>query len=298
MEHFNRICSVIGIFSLCVFAFVFAKKQTDLFTIPAISSNRVFHSQFTTRTLTSKEEEELKEALDQPYVYFAQGGQAFAFFSLDGKYVIKFFKQRLFRPSWLLNHLPLPPFLHRYREKRNWKRADKFERDFLSYKVAFEELQDQTGIIYTHLNKTAHLQKKIPVKDRLGIIHHINLDEVDFVVQKRAEHVYDRIRNLMETGEIQKAKLAIDSIFAMIQKRAQMGFRDRDPDIRTNCGFIEDRAVKIDVGRFVRCAEMKEKDAINRELLHITAPFELWLQENYPTDLLPYFYRVKERYLQ
>lgn len=253
MKWIDKLFMLCFVFASCIFVAKFCEKQTDTFTLMGILSNhRPYDPAFETRELTTNEKIELNEAICQPYAYFGRGGQAYVFFSKDGRYVIKFFKQRLFKPSKLLNTLPLPRLLHRFRYKRNWKRSDKLKRDFFSYKTSFDELKEQTGIIYSHLNKTSHLQKKLAITDRLYIKHHIDLDKLDFIVQKRAEPVYDRINSLMTSNDIQAAQNALKSIFTLISTRCEKGFRDRDPNIRTNCGFIGSQAVKIDVGRFVK----------------------------------------------
>jgi len=260
----------------------FANERTDQFTLWRIASNRPYHEEYATRPLTSEESSDLEKALAQPYTYFASGGQAFAFFSADRNYVVKFFKQRLYNRSKLLNFVPLPKFLHRYRNMRNSKRDDKFARDFFSYKISFEELQEETGVFYVHLNTTDHLKTQLQITDRLGINHLLDLDKMDFIVQKRAEKIHDRIIRLMEIGKTSEAKQAIGQVVDLITTRASKGFRDRDPNVRTNCGFLGDRAIKIDVGRFVRCPEMQTKERHNADLLQITAPFEEWLEEHYP----------------
>lgn len=289
MKRFEILFRLCFCIASLVFIARFCQKQTDTFTIPAISSNRPFNPEFETRSLNENELKEIKVALSQPYVYFGRGGQAYAFFSADGNYVVKFFKQRLFRPSKLLNLLPLPKLLHKYRNKRNWKRVDKLQRDFFSYKVSFEELQGQTAVLYAHLNPTGHLNQKLEIIDRLGIHHFLNLDDYDFIIQRRAEKVYDRINQLMESGQIETARKTLRQVFSLISTRAKLGFRDRDPNVRTNCGLLHDRAIKIDVGRFVRNEEMKTKEGHNNELLRISSPLENWVEDYHP-DLLHAFH--------
>lgn len=237
------------------------------------------------------ESSELKEALGNAYTYFGRGGQAYAFFSDDGKYVIKFFKQRLFRPSLLLKLNPIAPI----RNKRIAKRLDKWRRDFFSYKVAFTTLQEETGVLYSHLNPTKHLQTKLTITDRLGIQHQIDLDKFDFIVQKRAERVYDRIDRLMANDNLEGAKQALAQVFTLIDTRAKKGYRDRDPNIRTNCGFIENKAVKIDVGRFILSEEMKNPVFRRAELKRIIEPFGQWIQSTHPA-LLSELKELKESY--
>lgn len=281
----NLAFKIVLAFCAFFFAKALSQKATDSFTISSISSSRPYNEAFAT---SEPRKEELEKALDQKYTYFRRGGQAFVFLSEDGEYVIKFLKQRMFRPSWLLNHLPLPRL---FRDKRNWKRLDKLKRDFKSYKFAFEELHDQTGMLYLHLNPTTHLQKKLSITDRLNISHQINLDQFDFIVQKRAKEVNHYIETLMNQNRIQEAKKAIKDLIALIPLSEKKGYRDRDPDIQTNCGFIGDQAVKIDVGRFLK----KDQRYTKTQLENILEPFETWIKERHPT-LLSYFQEVKGAY--
>lgn len=297
MYYFDRICTVIIIICSLAFTSKFCRNQTDAFTILGISSNRPYNPEYDMKPLTFHEEKELKEALAQKYSYFGHGGQAFVFFSEDQKYVIKFFKQRLFRPSWILNHLPFSHFLDRYRSKKNWKRSDKLRRDFQSYKIAFEDLKNETGIVYAHLNKTSHLKTNLMIRDPIRIWHNVNLDDFDFVIQKKADRVYERIDQLVQNQKIKEAKRAIDDVFALIYIRAKKGYRDRDPNIETNCGFIANRAVKIDIGRFVPCEEMKIEEVRKKDLLCILEPFEEWLETAHPS-LFPYYTKTKHRYIK
>ncbi|MDN3506478.1 MAG: hypothetical protein P0S96_04540 [Simkaniaceae bacterium] len=288
MKRFDQaIRLILSIFALCAVS-SFCKKQTDTFTIWGCASSRPYCADFAT---SMPESSELNEALTNSYTYFGRGGQAYAFFSEDGKYVIKFFKQRLFRPSLLLKLNPIPPV----RNKRIAKRLDKWRRDFFSYKVASTTLQEETGVLYSHLNPTKHLQTKLKITDRLGIEHKIDLDQFDFIVQKRAERVYDRIDRLMAKENLEGAKQALAQVFTLIDTRAKKGYRDRDPNIRTNCGFIENKAVKIDVGRFVLSEEMKNPAFRREELKRIIEPFGEWIQSSHPL-LLPELCRLRELY--
>ncbi len=260
----------------------FCLKQTDSFTIASVLSSRSYDARWEARPLTAEEQEETKRAVQQKYTYFGRGGQAYIFFSQDQNYVIKLFKQEKFQVPLWLKIVHVPYLLDRYKAKKAFRRDDKLFRDFTSYKTAFEELHDETGLLYVHLNKTQFWKQQLKLVDRLGIEHLVDLDSLDFVVQRRAELVYDRITRLMREKKPEEAKKAVRQIVNLIVERCQKGFRDRDPNIRTNCGFIGERAVKIDVGRFERNETMKKKENIHNDLLRITLPFKTWLHEEYP----------------
>jgi hypothetical protein len=274
----------------------FCIKKTDGFTVAGVCSNRPYNSAWETRSLSNEENAEIAHVLKQKYTYFGCGGQSFIFFSEDGKYALKLFKQCKFTlPLWL-KYVRIPWVLDRYREKKIWTRQDKLMRDFTSYKIAFEELQEETGIIYVHLNKTNYLQSTLTIVDKLGINHHLDLDSLDFVVQRHADLVFPRITMLMTAGKIDEAKQAIASVLNLIVTRCKKGFHDRDPNIATNCGFIKDHAIKIDVGRFVRIDQMKQPEVYRKEVVRISHPFQEWIGTNHPT-LSPFFQEEIDRIL-
>lgn len=274
----------------------FSKQQTDGFSIPAIASNRVYNEEYATRPLSFPERQTLQNALNQHYVYFGRGGQSFVFFSKDGQYVLKFFQQRHFRPNWLLNHLPLPKFLQRYRFKKNWKRQDKLHRDFFSYKVAFDDLLDITGLIYVHLNPTENIKKRIHITDPLHISHQIDLDQFDFIIQNRAENTLERIDRCMREKNIDQAKQTIQTVLNLVSMRCQRGYQDRDPNLCTNCGFLGEKAIKLDVGRFGVNEEMKKTAIHNEEMIKVAKPLEKWLLAFYP-ELIDSFHSALEETL-
>jgi hypothetical protein len=260
----------------------FCIRATDKFTIEAIRSNRPYDATWETRPLSAGEREELERALDQPYTYFGRGGQSFVFFSADGQYALKFFRQEVFTPPVWLNTLPLPFFLDRYKEKKNWKRRDKLERDFGSYKIAFEELPEETGIVYVHLNKTHVWNKPLQIIDRLGIAHALDPNAFEFVIQRRAELIYPTITRLVRSGDLPQARALISQSLQFIVDRAKKGYHDRDPNIRTNCGLLDGRVIKIDVGRFVKMEAMRTPEIYKAEVKRIGAPLRAWLAEAHP----------------
>ena len=261
----------------------FCYTQTDGLTLLGISSNRPFDPQWQTRSLSPEEHIELKEAFSQKYRYFGCGGQCYAFFSEDGKYALKFFKQKLYTiPLW--HHLiPIPYIFDRYKEKKRWKRQDKIQRDFSSYKTAFEDLQELTGVVYVHLNRTDHLQQSITLIDRLHIEHSLDLDRFDFILQKRAEMIYPKLESLIQQDQIEPAKQIIDQIKTLILTRCQQGYEDWDPNIKTNCGLLANKtgyqAIKIDIGRFIVNPEMQTPQMCQAELTKILSPLHTWLKE-------------------
>ncbi len=271
---------------LGVLAATFSWKHTDKFTITGISSSRPYNPSWETRPLSPEEKTELDNAINQQYHYLGCGGQSFIFLSADKNYVIKFFKQRVFEMPLWLRYIHLPWKLDNYRKKKLWKRQDKLERDFTSYKLSFEELKPHTGVLFVHLNKTCFLKKQLTLVDKLGISHNVDLDQMDFLIQKTAILAVDKISDHMREGKPEQARAAIRSILYLIVDRCKKGFHDRDPNVRTNCGFIGNQAIKIDVGRFIADPNMPIPSTYIKEVERISKPFREWLA-TYEPSLVP-----------
>lgn len=236
------------LFAACAYgAAKFCKKQTGGFTIARISSNLVFHPEW---EIDASDEERVKKILSQPYRFLGKGAQSFAFASEDGEYVIKFFRQ---------DHL---------------KKNSKLAKDFASYKLAYEKLRDETGLLYLHLNKTTHLNQTLDLIDKISIHHSINLDEYEFLVQKRAVPVYEAMKQWIDQGKISDAKVALDALFQLLKTRSNRGIYDKDPDLNTNFGFIGTTPIQFDIGRF----KPRQTPPDPSEIIRITDNLQQWLR--------------------
>ncbi len=263
----------------CFGAYKLTVKTADKFILSEIQSDRPNNPSYDARPLTQQEAQEVDQALAQKFTYFGCGGQAYVFFSDDGKYALKFFKQRHFREPTHLNYIP---FIKKYRNLKYAKRAKKINVEYGSYKLGFEQLPEETALVYIHLNKTNHLKKSISFVDKFKMEHVIDLDKTDFILQRRAELVHDKINRQMAAGDIEGAKKTITGIVNLILIRCKKGYSDKDPNIATNCGILGDRAIKIDVGRFANDPLMQKPLFYKPELFHLVRPFRQWLSPKYP----------------
>src|ERR1700722_5834233 len=224
-------------------------SQNKGFSLQAISADLPFNPAWEGRPMSSGEESQVAQALLQPYRHLGDGGQCFSFVSKDDRYVIKFIKQKAFDlPVWM-DRFPLPFLIHWLCEKKKGKRAAKRDRTFQAFKLSFDLLPLETGLMYVHLNKTEHLQKTLSFEDAEGNTHRLALDAVAFIIQKKVDIASETIDRLMQKGDVENAKLAIDRILALNLRLHQKGFHNRDPNFRSNCGFLKDDAILIDVGR-------------------------------------------------
>ncbi len=251
----------------------YCQRKTGGFTILKIHSNLLHHPEW------EVENPSLDHTIfDQSFSYLGRGGQCYAFVSEDGQYVIKFFKHYLRRLPFWLKVLPLPPKWNAKKELQRQKRLNKLHRDFGSYKIAYENLPSETGLLFLHLNKTDNLHQTVRIIDRLKIEHTISLDGIEFILQKKATMAYPYLTQLIKNGKIDEAKRALESICHLILSRCEKGIFDEDAKIHRNFGFIENEAILIDVGRLKLDINRKDPSIQEKDLKEITQRLQTYLE--------------------
>lgn len=229
----------------------FCKNQTGKFTVLRITSNLNYNPAWEVAPLSSEEQAKIHKILSQPYSYLSKGVQSFVFASQDGQYVIKFFRH---------DHLS-PPFWRSKKETRHHK-------DFLSYKMAYESLKQQTGLVFLHLNKSG-LDQTLDLVDKIGIHHPLPLGRYEFLIQKRASLLYNALDEMIQSNRLDDAKETLTKLVRLLAHRSQLGISDKDPDLNTNFGVIGTDPIQIDVGRFRKASPKLDKNEIIRITDHL-----------------------------
>ncbi len=229
-----------------------------------------------------------EEAFSQPFYYLDKGAQSFVFASKDGEWVLKFYKfpSHMRTLSWLTR-----PFSYDQDPKRIRIKEHNIERFFLSfnsYLLAFRDLAEETGVAYVHLNPTAHLGKHLTIIDSLGVSYLLKLDSFSFILQRKAQDIFPVLDEAMSRGDMDTGKKIVEALISVIASRCQKGISDLDAMANTNYGWLEDRAVHIDVGRFVQNEKVKQPAACKEEVVRITQVFSDHLGKNYP-ELYSYY---------
>lgn len=262
----------------------FCYKQTAGFRYEKIHSDLPFNPEWEVSIKLPPE-----GLLDAPFTFLGSGVQCYVFESQDKKTVLKVFKHYHAWPSNdVLRDLPLPNFLENYRSKTLRARYSRLNSIFTSCKIAMEELQKETGMLYLHLNQTRHLNKTLILVDKIGNQHMIDLDRTAFLLQKKGDLVFSTLQRFMDYGEVAAAKEAIHSLIELISSRCEKGIANSDPIIHRNFGYLENQAIEIDVGSFAYNPHMKKTYSQKRELFFETRELEEWLENRYP-QLIPYF---------
>lgn len=255
---------------------------TGGFTIGNITSDFTFQPQWETRPLMASEEADVALALKQPYFYLGKGCQSYVFASQDGEYVVKFFKYQRYRlQSWLAYFPPLPAIV-KYRQEKLEKKWEKLNGFVTSWKVAFENLKQETGLLFVHLNKTDSLHQKLVIYDKIGQSHIVDLDQMEFCIQRRADLLCDSLSQYKSKGDLVGAKLLVHNLLKLILSEYRRGLADNDHALMQNTGVVQGNPIHIDVGQFVFNEAIKQPEIFNQELLTKTYKFKIWLRDNYP----------------
>lgn len=257
-------------------------QVTAGFTESNITSTLVSEERWEIKAVTPEQKKELDQALSQKYTYLGKGCQSYVFASEDGKYVLKFFKYQRFRPQGWLDYLAFIPGVDEYRLGKIEQKNKKLENIFTSWKIAYDELQNETGILYIHLNKSQDLKKDLVLYDKMGLQHTLDLDQYEFMIQKRADMLTAAIDNYMEQQDAGKAKELIDNLLQMILSEYRRGLGDNDHALMQNTGVLGTRPVHIDVGQFVRREDFKDPTCYKQELFNKTYKFRIWLKKHHP----------------
>jgi hypothetical protein len=192
---------------------------------------------------------ELKGALSQNYVYLGRGHQCYALASEDGKYVLKLPRADLYRlPFWLraCSFSFLDPLKKDCREDKKRR----FEFLFSSFSLAAKNLREETGVLYSHLEPTDHLQIQLSFKDPFHRTYLLNLDQTIFILQKKQSLMIPLFKNCLKEGKREKAKEILDSFLDLVAYRARQGISNKDGSFLRNFGYDGEKVVQIDIGSF------------------------------------------------
>lgn len=231
--------------------------------------------------------EKIVHLLDQPFTYAGSGGTSFAFLGKDGNTILKLFKhQHLQAPSWLFAFsFPGMGELFRlekilYREAKHHHKRIKFF--FTSCAIAYDELKNETGLLFLALHKDPRYKKTVTLIDRLGSSLQVDLSQTEFAIQRRAIPLLEHLQILIDQGHILNAQQALESLVSLLAKRSSKGIADRDPHLSLNFGFIENQAVEFDIGSFSKEPHLSTASEVKKELFFATYELRQWLQDRSP----------------
>ncbi len=233
--------------------------------------------------LSDQQEKLLQKVLGQKFHYLAKGNHCFAFISEDQKYVLKFHRY----PS----HLRIFPWLHIHALSYQWSQKrkkikahnlDRLESILTSYRNSYLDLQEETGVLAVHINRTNNLKKTVTLIDNSHAEHKVRLDDATFILQHKAELIYPRLAQLMQENRVDEAKKILDQIIQLITSSSQKGYIDQDSALHRNYGLLTDRAIHIDVGDLVEDKSIQIQESYLPYIAKTTESLAQELCKNYP----------------
>lgn len=252
------------------------------FSLSNITSDKPYEEKWSISPLSSIEKEQLQHILSQKFYYLGKGCQSYVFGSEDGQYVLKFVKYQRFRPQAWLDIFKDLPIIGPYRLTKIEKKRKKLDMLFSSWKTAYDHLKNETGLIYIHLNKSTDMKQTVTIYDKIGLAYQLNLDEIEFLLQKRVNMLCPTLTHLMEEGHLDQAQELMDHLLDMILSEYKRGLADNDHALMQNTGALGRQAFHIDVGQFVIRPEITHPEIYKKELFSKTYKLHKWLSKHHP----------------
>jgi hypothetical protein len=225
-------------------------------------------------------DEEFLSIFDQEYKYLGKGCQAYVFESADKKYVVKFLRHHKYKPPFWINFGVIGKG---YRERIvNYKKG-RVKNAFQSYLMSYEDLKEETGVVYLHLGETNYFNRILTIRDRFLRKRFIELDKMHFVVQIRVNKLGPKLLELSRKNKILEAKVLIDGYFNVIKKRCLKGIKNVDHSgYLRNMGYIGERIFEMDLGGYRKREVILTKKGFENEFTYFAKRFKKWGKEKAP----------------
>jgi hypothetical protein len=266
--------------------------------------SRLFSLHFVESTFPQRNDWEARLSADHDRFFYVvsqqalrwlgKGSVSIVFATSDNKYVVKF-----------INMLPFKkPSQHGFLKTAFSKKHKKFPHDawmediFQSARLSFDELQEETGVVYVHLNRTREKIHGLKLCDYYGQSQRVCGDDTCFLMQRRAKPVLKVLTELMDEGKTEEACRRIDQVFDLLISLARKGYVDGDEHLisNNNIGFTDDRAIYVDTFHFFPAKQLDLVQRMYFECQQRLVPLERWLKLNYP-ELAAYYLQRRDEVL-
>ncbi len=232
------------------------------------------------RTVNQAAETSGKFAFANEYKLIGKGRQCFVFESSNGSHVIKFIRYHRYDLPFCYKFLAFFNLLPNYSASVQNERNRMYENSMNSYKLAYDCLQEETATEYIHLDKTHHLNKKVKLKDKLNNSYKVNLDEMGFIVQKKAKMFMPYLEK--DQSDIEHY---ISTFFENINSMYKKRVINEDRHVVRNLGIIDKNVVEIDIGKLSIIEDIQDKKMLEEEIVRYTKYFRKWLSNKAPKHL-------------
>lgn len=232
-------------------------------------------------TNTAPLSKEVGQILSQPFYFLGKGRQCFAFASKDGKYVLKCPRTNIYKLPFWTRVLPVAS----YRDKLKWDKNKRQKFVFESFRLAEEELQDETGTIAAHLGITEGISKSIAIVDPLGMRHNLPMGKTIFILQHKQPLWTPAFLKAQRCQNTEEQRRLLNALVDIVIQRAKKGMLNRDRSFLRNYGFDGTRAYQIDVGDFFQLKDWDPSQVFQKAVRDSLAPVQEWLAEVDPPML-------------
>lgn len=223
--------------------------------------------------------EKLSKILDQKFRFFNKGRHTFVFISEDGNFVLKFFRFHRYSLPFTYQTCNFLPFIKNISEKSQKELNISYQETMQSYQLVYDQLPNETALVYAHLSKTNNLFKKITIIDKFKVPHKIDLDNYGFIIQKKAKSFKKELLRLKNDNKAVESLLI--SFFDNLKNIYKKNIINDDRHILNNLGVIDNKVVELDLGRFAK-KELSDDFVLKSEAKNYTFYLKKWLKKNIP----------------
>lgn len=232
---------------------------------------------------TDSEREKAKEILKQPFSFLGYGHQTYVFVSQDQKYVLKFFMKDYLQRTWYFNLIPPVPPFKRYVIYDGKSKQYRMERLLNGYAWAYHLNRKNSGLYYLHYQSEVPLNCIVCLVNRLGITQHFDLDDFIFAIQERVVTTRDELTRLFKEKNIARAKERIHQLFDLYLSEYQQALLDHDHNLIDNTGFVEEKAIRHDLGKLVKDETILSPEVYAEDLRKIAwKRIDPWVSLHFP----------------
>ncbi len=214
----------------------------------------------------------------EPYTYIGKGAQSYVFLSPDQQHVLKCFKFKHLRPAHWSSILSFTSLFKEFREEAEARRQKKLSRLFKGYRLAYETIPEESGLLFLQLSPS-HQRQLIIIKDKLGFSRELDLGEVCFIIQKKGETLASTLNRLLAASQVEEAEKRIEQILSLYHKEHALGVYDSDRNLLNNVGFAGDALLHLDVGSLEQKTLLQDSEA---ELAIAREQIIHWLKVHHP----------------
>ena len=200
--------------------------------------------------MDSEKSKEVQFKLDQKFHYIGHGHQTYVFMGEDGETMLKLFMKQYIRSDWLRYLFPpIPPFRERMLHQGS-HHDFRLNRLLSGYTLTYTLDPENCGLIYFHVDQELPIEH-VTLVDAFGFNHQISINQTVFALQKKATVTKTVLHQLLDAGDFEDFEEKIDQLLLLYREQFDKGLVDRDRNFLENTGFIDGRAVRIDVGKVV-----------------------------------------------